>query len=385
MSENNNPWGQGPNNDKDPEEFIKEGIQKIKDAFFPSKNQNEENGGGGSNNNMNGGGNNSGNTNKNNKPLPVGLIILIVFAVFLGYKSMYQVEPGEKAVVLEFGKYSHTAGPGLNFAIPFINSVYKVNIELIQKEEFGFRSQQLQGFNRNSRVLDIESLMLTADKNVVNINWVVQYNISNPEFYLFNINDVIGTIRNISETVIRQLVGNRDFDYVLDNREELALSTKIKMQEILDKYKSGIRLQTVQLQDVTPPEPVRPSFNEVNEADQDKTRLVNEAQREYNNQVPKASGEAKRLIQEAEGYAIRRINDAKGEASRFEDIYAEYRKYRTVTKQRLYLEAMKDVLPNVNEVLIVDKNKNVVPLINFSGSGNPLNTDLTKMNTNLTK
>ncbi|KAK3586166.1 hypothetical protein CHS0354_013116 [Potamilus streckersoni] len=245
----------------------------------------------------------------------------------------------------------------------------RVNVDIIRKEEFGFTSNSAGVYvrkNNSPTYTDEESLMLTGDKNVINLNWVVQYRIISPKNYLFNIADISGTVRDISETVLRRLVGNRDFDYVLNNREELAYAAKSEMQLFLDKYESGIALEAVQLLDVTPPEPVRPSFNEVNEADQDRTRLVNEAQREYNEKIPRARGEAKQLIQEAEGYKVRRVNTAEGEVARYNEVYTQYKRYPSVTRQRIYIETLREVLPGVNEILVVDQNKNIVPLLNLS-------------------
>ena len=306
---------------------------------------------------------------------PIVLIVLGVVVIYQAFQSFYQVEPGERGVVLRYGQYQVTTEPGLNFRIPIIERVIIVNIDNIRKEEFGFRSTTSARFGgdaRTSRTLDVESLMLTGDRNVINLNWVVQYRITEPEKFLFNIKDVRATVRDISETVIRRLVGNRDFDYVLDQREELALETRLEMQKMLVRYQSGVQLVTIQLQDVTPPQAVRPSFNEVNEADQDKARLVNEAQKTYNEKIPKARGQAKQSIEEAKGYAVKRVNEAKGDVARFNSIYKEYRQYRDVTKTRIYTEALRKVLPRVKEIVVIDKNNNVLPLLNL-GKVNSLN------------
>ena len=298
------------------------------------------------------------------------VFLIPIAIVFLAFKSFYQVQAGEKGIVLRVGKYYKTTEPGLNFLIPYIEQVIVVDIETIRKEEFGFRSNLEQRFNnssRSTRTLDSESLILTGDRNVINLNWVVQYKIKNARDFIFNIKDGRATIRDLSETVIRRLAGNRDFDYLLDQREELALEAKLEIQEKLNSYNSGVDLVAVQLQDVTPPEPVRPSFNEVNEADQDKTRLVNEAQKVYNEKIPKAKGEAKQTIEEAEGYAVERMNEALGNTSRFDSLFQEYKKYKDVTKTRLYIETMKEILPNINEVTIIE-NSQILPLYNINKS-----------------
>ena len=196
---------------------------------------------------------------------------------------------------------------------------------------------------------------------------MVQYKIKDARNFIFNIKDGRETIRDLSEMVMRRLAGNRDFDYLLDQREELALEAKVEIQKKLNFYNSGVDLVAVQLQDVTPPETVRPSFNEVNEADQDKTRLVNEAQKTYNEQIPKAKGEAKKTIEEAEGYSIERMNDALGSTSRFDNLFQEYKKYKEVTKTRLYIETMKEILPNISEITIIE-NEQILPLYNINKS-----------------
>ena len=293
------------------------------------------------------------------------LFVVPVLVAILLFKSFYQVQPGEKGIVLRLGKYSKTTSSGLNFLIPFVEKVVVVDIETIRKEEFGFRSNasgRSAESARSTRTLDTESLMLTGDRNVINLNWVVQYKVNQPKNFIFNIRDGVSVVRDLSEMVIRRLVGNRDFDYLLQEREEIAFEALGEIQKKLNFYKSGVDLVTVQLQDVTPPTPVRPSFNEVNEADQDRTRLVNEAQKTYNEQIPKAKGEAKKVLEEARGYAIQRVNDAVGDSSRFIAVLREYEKYKTVTRTRLYVEAMKEILPNVKEVIVLDKNKQILQL-----------------------
>jgi membrane protease subunit HflK len=352
MSNGNNPWGNN-NNQKPPEfgDLVDKGLKRMS-SFLND-----------------GGGKGSGDGEEPEKKGSSGLLVILVigFLIFIGFKSFYQIQPGERGVVLRFGQYLTTTYPGLNFKIPMVDQVYKIDVETVRKEEFGFRSQLADNFTRTSRTQNIESLMLTGDKNVININWVVQYRIEKPEDFLFNVRDVRAMVRDISESVIRRLVGNRDFDYVLDKREELALNTRTEMQDLLNKYSTGIKLVTVQLQDVNPPEPVRPSFNEVNEADQDKTRLVNEAQKVYNEKIPKARGQAKQMLEEAKGYAVQRVNNAEGDVARFKSIYNQYKDYKKVTRQRMYVETMKTVMPQIKEVVVVDgDSRNVLPLLNLN-------------------
>ena len=191
------------------------------------------------------------------------LFVVPVLVAILLFKSFYQVQPGEKGIVLRLGKYSKTTSSGLNFLIPFVEKVVVVDIETIRKEEFGFRSNasgRSAESARSTRTLDTESLMLTGDRNVINLNWVVQYKVNQPKNFIFNIRDGVSVVRDLSEMVIRRLVGNRDFDYLLQEREEIAFEALGEIQKKLNFYKSGVDLVTVQLQDVTPPTPVRPSF-----------------------------------------------------------------------------------------------------------------------------
>lgn len=310
------------------------------------------------------------------KLLAIGLLIIVLQGV---YASFFKITPSEVGVILRLGEYSRTTPPGLHFKIPYIDKLYKVDVENIRKEEFGFRSRfpgQKTTFDR--RGYDMESLMLTADKNVINVAWIVQYRVADPYAFLFKVADVRQAIRDISESVTRRIVGNMDFDYVLSNRDLLAGSVKEELQSELDglfpKGMSGVDIGTVQFQDINPPDQVKPAFNEVNEADQDMKRLVNEAQETYNRVIPKASGDAKKIIEEAYGYQAKRINNAKGETQRFLDILKEYQNAPDVTRKRMYLETMKDILPNVESVYVIDKNNQQapIPLLNITtGSGLP--------------
>ena len=358
MADPNNPWGNGnKGGGKKPPEFD-EWLQNLTNKLLGKKKPKSPWGG--------------GPEEPEAKPFNLIPIILIGIVLLFGARSVYQVQPGEQGVVLRFGQFHQTTGPGLNFVIPLVEQVIKVDVENIRKEEFGFRQSNIAGgrnSNRAGSALDLESLMLTSDFNVIQIDWVVQYKISDPENFLFNIEDPRAAIRDVSESVLRRIVGNRDFNYVLNNRGEVGNSTKEEMQQVLDKYNSGIQLVVVQLQDVNPPDPVRPSFNEVNEAEQDKIRLGNEAQKERNKKVPKAEGEAKKQIDEAQGYAIERVNKAQGDVVRFNAILKEYKVAREVTRTRLYLETLREALPNVQEIIIVDQSKKgMMPLVNIGAA-----------------
>ncbi len=349
MPDDRNPWGNQGQKPSELDEIIQEGLKRI---FGNKKGKRPPSGG------------DEKLSPPNRKSFGAIVAILVVF--FLGYQSMYQIQPNEQGVLLRFGRFQAVTSPGLHFLIPLVEEVTKVDVESIRKEEFGFRQNMSRSYSQASNALDLESLMITSDKNVIQLNWVVQYKIRDAEHFLFNIRDPRAAVRNISESVIRRLVGNRDFDYTLNNRDELANSTMMEMQVLMDKYNSGIQLVVVQLQDLNPPDPVRPSFNEVNEADQDKIRLANEAQKEANTKIPKASGTAKKMIEEAEGYAIERVNNAEGDVARFNSIYQQYIKAREVTRTRMYVETLSSVLPNVKDVVVVDQGKNgIIPLLNL--------------------
>ncbi len=341
------PWGQNKK-PSSPEDILAALIQKIRDAFGGGQDQQ----------------NNQGDDGSPAPPVQstgpgIGKIFLIIMAllVFKGvYSSFYTIEPGKVGIILRFGKYARTTQPGLNFKIPYMEDLIKVDVESVRKEEFGFRTRlpgKTSVFDR--RGFDMESLMLTGDKNVINVDWIVQYKVSNPVNFLFKVRNVPQAIRDASEMVTRRIVGNMDFDYVLSNREILAGSAKRELQKQLNLLQSGVSIVTLRFLDINPPDPVKPAFNEVNEADQDRKRLVNEAEATYNRVIPKARGSAKRIVEEAHGYAIQRINRAKGETNRFQAIVKEYQLAPDVTRRRMYLEAMQDILPGVDHIYVMDK------------------------------
>lgn len=299
----------------------------------------------------------------------IGGIVVLALAVILLWSSWYTVQPDETAIVQRFGKVVRTAGPGLHFKIPYgIETVRLVPTARVLKEEFGFRSEVPGRRTRYSpRQFDDESLMLSGDLNVIDVEWIVQYRIAEPEKFLFRVREPIDTIRDVSEAVMRRVVGNRlGSDVLTVGRAAIATEVKDEMQKILDEYQTGIRLVTVELQNVTPPDPVKPAFNEVNEARQDRERRINEAQEQANKEIPKARGEAARTIAEAEGYGLERVNRAKGEANRFQAILAEYKKAPEVTRKRLYLEALTVILPEAKSLYIVDaEQKALIPWLSL--------------------
>ena len=297
------------------------------------------------------------------------LLLVALLVVAAGYTSFFRVATNETGVVQRFGRYVRSEGPGLQVKLPFgIEKVTKVKTGRNFQMEFGYRTVEAGVRSRfTERGFKEESLMLSGDLNVVDLQWTVQYKIGNPVDYLFQVKDVDSAIRDVSESVMRRVVGNRLFDFVLTvGRAEIADRVKVEMQEILDSYRTGIQVVNVKMQNVTPPEPVKAAFNEVNEAEQEKESKINQAQAAYNKEIPKARGNAQQTISEAEGYALERVNLAQGEADRFLAIFKEYRQAKDVTKARYYLESMNQLLNNVEEIYVIDADqKGIVPLLDL--------------------
>jgi membrane protease subunit HflK len=298
------------------------------------------------------------------------LAIAVVAIVFL-VTSVYTVQPEEVGVVLRLGVYNRAAQPGLRFKIPFgIEKLFKLPVQRQLKAEFGFATPSA-GVRRQtgSRGHKTESAMLTGDLNAAVVEWVVQYRIADAENYLFRVRNVEQTFRDMTEAAMRRVVGDRTVNEVITiGRQAIEDQVKQDLQALCDTYQTGIRVDQVVLQDVNPPDPVRPSFNEVNQAEQERERLINEAQSQYNQVIPRAEGEAKRTIQEAEGYALDRVNRAEGDAARFRALYAEYRKAPEVTRQRIYLETMNEILPKAGSKFVIDDDlQGVLPLLNLGG------------------
>ncbi len=307
----------------------------------------------------------------NKRKIITGVIILAI-VIFIA-TGLYTVNPEEVGVIQRFGKYLSTTQPGLHFKIPFgVDKLTKVKVKLVFKEEFGFRTLQAGVRTKYSaQSYNHEAIMLTGDLNIADVEWIVQYRIKDPVNYLFNVRNVEETMRDVSESVIREVVGDRSVDEVIVlNRKEIADKSEIMLQEQLDLYKAGLEIVTINLQNVNPPEAVQPAFNNVNSAKQGKERIINEAWQNYNQIIPEAQGKAKRTIEEAEGYSIDRVNRANGDANRFIQMYNQYRYSKTVTRKRLYLEMMEKVLPKVEKKYIIDdKANNVLPLLNLGQGG----------------
>ncbi|MFO7656095.1 MAG: FtsH protease activity modulator HflK [Bacteroidales bacterium] len=296
----------------------------------------------------------------------INLFAIILLIIIVLFSSFFQIEPEETGVITRFGKYIRNVEPGLNVKIPFIERVYKVPVERQQKLEFGFRTIRsgVQSVYSSSGYAD-ESLMLTGDLNLADVEWVVQFRIDNAYNFLFKVRNPENSLRDISEASLRQIVGDRTVNEVLTvGRTEIADKMGELVQQICTDYSLGVKIDQVVLQDVNPPEPVKAAFNAVNQAQQEKETLINQAKSEYNKVIPKASGQAQETIQKAEGFATERVNNAIGEAARFNAIYKEYVKAPEVTKRRIYLETMESVLPMLGNKIIVDEKSNsVLPLL----------------------
>ena len=296
--------------------------------------------------------------------------ILVLTFIFSG---LYSVGPDELGVIRRFGRYNRSTNPGLHFKIPMgIEKADKVKVRYIFKEEFGFKTLK-PGIKTqySSREYFDESLMLTGDLNVLVVEWIVQFKVKDPVKLLFNIRDPRATIRSISEAVMRQVVGDNSVSEALTTqRVEINQTVQDKLQEVLDSYESGIHIVTLKLQDVNPPDEVKPSFNEVNEAKQEKEKMINQAWEAYNKAIPAARGQAEKTIKEAEGYALQRVNEAKGDAIKFIATWEAYKESKEVTRKRLYLEAMNAILPKAGQKYIIDSSSNnILPLLRLNKEG----------------
>jgi membrane protease subunit HflK len=297
------------------------------------------------------------------------LIILILLVIFFGSSTVFKIEYDEVGVIQRFGKHVRTNQPGLNFKLPAgIEKVTKVKVTRVLKEEFGFRSARADSrerFSSGSENINV-SLMLTGDLNVAIVPWIVQYRVKDPYNYLFKVRDVRRLLVDMSEAAMRLVVGDRSVNEVINKRNEIAVEAREVLQKEMDNAVSGIHIVTIEMKKTNVPGPVQPSFNEVNQAVQEKETLIYQAKEDYNKAVPAARGEAERTIKGAEGYALDRVNRAKGDASRFKAIYVEYAKAKDVTKRRLYLEMLRELFPKLGEKFIIDADqKNLLPLLNI--------------------
>ena len=322
---------------------------------------------------------------------PLNWRILLPVVVLLASLSVvgslfYQVDQDEAGVVQRFGRYVRTTPPGLHMKLPFgIETRQNIKTTHVFKEEFGFRTalpgirsiyesdtraqRREVGYQGADPFLE-ESLMLTGDLNTAVVQWIVQYRIKDPVQFAFHIRNPVETLRNISEAMMRLVIGDHTINEVLtDGREEIQYEAITKLQSVMDEYHSGIEILNVILQDVNPPDEVKPSFNEVNEARQEKEKLINQAWEEYNRVIPKAKGQAEQQMREAEGYKLDKVNRAQGDAERFQLTLAAYKKAPVVTRKRLYLEAFESLMPQLESKWILDDNqKSLLPLLNLDST-----------------
>ena len=303
--------------------------------------------------------------------IPIAIVIGIII---LGYSSVFTVKANQEAAMLRFGKYTETVGPGLHFKLPFgIDRVYVGEVKRIYNEEFGYRtvrSGRESMIDYNFRGASDVSLMLTGDRNCAEVHWVVRYKIKNLKEFLFRVRDVKGSIRDVSEAVMRRIVGDMSIDEVLTigrrNIEEIA---ETEIETVLDTYGCGIDIQVVNLKGVNPPAEVKDAFDAVNKAVQMRDQITNEAEGKKNKVIPAAMGKQQQAIREAEGYKIKRINEATGDTKAFLAVWKEYEKAKDVTRRRLYLETMEKVIPKCEEIYIIDKDqKGILPILNLGES-----------------
>ncbi len=295
--------------------------------------------------------------------------ILVILLASMVFTSIYTVQAESQGVVQRFGKYTKTVDPGLRFKLPFgIDQVSILPVRRQLKQEFGFGSPNSTNPTQSSNEQDEERNMVTGDLNAATVEWIIQYRIREPELYLFKVRNPGLTLRDISESVMRTVVGDRTVDEVITvGRQDIEAQALVNLQALVDKYELGLSIDQVQLKNVNPPLPVQSSFNEVNQAQQEREKMINVANGEYNKVVPRASGEAEQKIQAAEGYALKRVNEAEGDVSRFNAVLTEYLKAPEVTRQRIYVETMSEVVPQMGRKIIIDSEASqVLPLLQLT-------------------
>lgn len=294
------------------------------------------------------------------------IALVSILGLILLFGSFVQIETEEVGVITQFGKYNRTLEPGLHLKIPLMESVARVAVERQQKQEFGFRTIRAgveSEYAKNG--YSDESLMLTGDLNLADVEWVVQYRVKDPYNYLFKVRNPETTLRDVSEASMRQIVGDRTVNEVITiGRAEIANEARVLLQSLCDEYSLGLEIDQVVLQDVNPPDPVKAAFNAVNEAQQEKETLINQARSDYNRVIPRARGQAEETINRAHGYATARVNNAEGEATRFTALYEEYILAPEVTRKRIYLETMQRIMPKLGNRVITDESgNNILPLL----------------------
>ena len=300
----------------------------------------------------------------------VTIVLLALFA-WGAWSAYYTVPSDSVAVVQRFGKYLKNIPPGLHFKLPLgIDVATVVPVKRQLKQEFGFSTPGAREPYQSPRPRDAtrETQMVTGDLNAALVEWVIQYRIADPVKFLFEVRDPSETLRYVSESVMREVVGDRTVDEVITiGRQEIESEALTKMQALSTKYAMGLSIDQVQLKNINPPQPVQESFNEVNQAQQEKEKLINEARRDYNKVIPLAEGEKDQRIREADGYRLKRINEAEGDVARFNALLAEYNKAPEVTRRRIYLETLQDVMPGIRSKIVVDEQANgILPLLNLN-------------------
>ena len=296
------------------------------------------------------------------------LIFFLILAGLVAWSAFYTVPSDSVAIVQRFGRYLKEVPPGLHFKLPLgVDTATIVPVKRQLKQEFGFTTPGATDPYQSPRDGEKETQMVTGDLNAALVEWVVQYRISDPTRFLFKVREPSETLRYVSESVMREVVGDRTVDEVITiGRQEIESEALTKMQALSTKYEMGISIDQVQLKNINPPQPVQQSFNEVNQAQQDKEKLINEARRDYNKVIPLAEGEKDQRIREADGYSFKRINEAEGDIARFNALLREYIKAPEVTRRRIYIETLQEVMPNIRSKIIVDeKTRSILPLLNL--------------------
>ena len=301
-------------------------------------------------------------------PRRIILVSCVILAGLAAWSAYYTVPSDSVAVVQRFGKYLKDVPAGLHFKLPLgVDTATIVPVKRQLKQEFGFTTPGASDPYQSPRDGEKETQMVTGDLNAALVEWVVQYRISDPIKFLFEVREPSETLRYVSESVMREVVGDRTVDEVITiGRQEIESEALTKMQALSTKYEMGISIDQVQLKNINPPQPVQESFNEVNQAQQEKEKLINEARRDYNKVIPLAEGEKDQRIREADGYSLKRINEAEGDVARFNALLAEYTKAPEVTRRRIYIETLQDVMPDIRSKIIVDEQtRSILPLLNL--------------------
>lgn len=307
----------------------------------------------------------------NKKYIFIGIIVLL--CIIISSSSYYTIKANQQAVILRFGDYYDTVNPGLHFKVPYVDKILVGEVKRIYNEEFGFRTRssgKVSTFDYNFAGSEDESLMLTGDLNCADVHWVIRYKIKDLKEFLFYVRNVRETIRQVSQAVMRRIAGDRSIDEVLTiGRTEIESSAKVQISSSLDKYKCGISIQDVLLKGVNPPKAVKSAFDAVNQAVQMRDKIINDAEGKKNKILPEALGKKEQIIKEAEGYKIKRVNEALGDTNAFLAVLKEYSKAQDVTRRRVYLETMAEIIPKCNKVYIMDESqKGLLPLLNLGAN-----------------